>query len=113
MFTVSSEDAHFELQGNEDAYLELLGSTTSIKLMTYLRYGKISYASRDVLTWDSTWRPPSSLEEMLKEKWKSYRLKKLTIFVDETGKVKRCDVASPSLWDYLTFVPGPSKSKGI
>ena len=100
VFTVSSEDAHFELQS----------STTSVKLMAYLRFGKVSYASRDVLTWDNIWRPPSILEKELEEEWRSYRLKKLTIFVDGTGEVKKCDVESPSLWDYLNYVPGPSKS---
>ena len=68
--------------------------------MTYLRYGKISYASNDVLTWDSSWRPPASVEETLKKKWKSYRLKKLTIFVDETGDVTKVDVRSPTMGDY-------------
>ena len=90
MFTVFSED--FDCT-------QL--STDSIKLMTYLRYGIISYASGDVLTWDNTWLPPRSLQEELKKRWKSYRLMKLTIFVYETGEVKKVYVTSPSVWDYL------------
>ena len=93
VFTVPSED----LDVNSPS------STASIKLMTYLRYGIISYASRDVLTWDNTWRPPRSLEEKLKNQWKSYRLKKLTIYVDKTGEVKKHDVRSPSLGDYCSI----------
>ena len=93
MVTVSSKDADVKSPS----------STASIKLMTYLRYGEISYTSGDVEEWDNTWRPPSSLEKKLKEKWKSHRLKKLTIFVDETGEVKKHDVRSPSLGDYCAI----------
>ena len=94
MFTVSSEDSVDVISP---------GSTASIKLMTYLRYGIISYANGDVLAWDNSWRPPSCVQEKLKQDWKSCRLKKLTIFVDETGEVKRVDVVSPSLGDYCSI----------
>ena len=94
VFTVSSEDS---------VDVKSPSSPASIKLMTYLRYGEISYESGDVLTQDNTWQPPRSLQEKLKKDWKSYRLKKLTIFVDETGEVKRVDVVSPSLGDYCSI----------
>jgi len=71
--------------------------------MTYLRYGVISYASNDVLTWDGSWKPPASEEEKLKQKWKSYRLKKLTFFVDETGKIKKVEVRTPTVRDYCSI----------
>lgn len=71
--------------------------------MTYLRYGKISYASKDVLTWDGSWQPPASEEEKLKQQWKSDRLKKLTISVDETGEIKEVNVSSPTLRDYCSI----------
>ena len=93
MVTVSSKDADVKSPS----------STASIKLMTYLRYGKISYKSRDVLTWDNTWEPPDSLKEKLEKEWEQHRLKKLTIFVDETGRVKKLDVSSPSLKDYCSI----------
>ena len=89
VFTVSSEDSP--------------SSTASIKLMTYLRYGKISYASNDVLTWDGSWQPPASEEKRLKQQWKSYRLKKLTISVNETGEIKEVNVSSPTLGDYCSI----------
>ena len=92
-FTVSGEDADVNSPS----------STASIKLMTYLRYGEISYKSGDVLTWDNTWRPPKSLEETLKKEWEKHRLMKLTIFVDENGRVKKRDVSSPSLGDYCSI----------
>ncbi len=56
-------------------------------LETQLRYGKISFESYDVVTWDGTWQPPESVEERLEQQWKSTRLANLKIFIDENGAI--------------------------
>ena len=70
VFSVSSEDS---------------SSSKSLMLETYLRYGKISFQSDDVVTWDGSWRPPEGVVESLEQEWKSTRLAKLKIFIDENG----------------------------
>ena len=68
-------------------------------LDTYLRYGKISFASKDVQIWDGSWRPPRSVVDDLKKKWGSTRIMGLTIFVDRNGEVKGVYV-KPTNWAY-------------
>ena len=56
-----------------------------------------------MLTWDRSWSPPASEEAKLEKRWKSHRLKKLTIFADETGEIKKVDVRSPTIGDYCSI----------
>ena len=88
---------------SEDINVTSSSSRSSVKLMTYLRYGEISYKSNDVITWDGSWRPPAREVEKLKRNWKSHRLKKLTFSVDGTGEINKVDVRSPTVGDYCSI----------
>lgn len=74
-----------------------------LKLQTSLRYGKISYRSADVETWDGSWNPPDSEVKKLKQEYKSTRVIRLTIFVDENDKICGVIVKPYTLRDYCTI----------
>lgn len=74
-----------------------------LKLQTSLRYGKISYHSADVETWDESWNPPDSEVKKLEQEYKSTRVARLTIFVDENDKICGVRVKPYTLRDYCTI----------
>ena len=76
----------------------------NLKLQTRLRYGKISYDSKDVETWDRSWRPSKKEVEHLEKEWKSTRDAYLKIFVDGNGKQSKV-IVDPvnTIWDYCSI----------
>lgn len=75
----------------------------TVKLETYLRYGKISFEKKDVLIWDGIWRPPEKEEKRLEHDWKERRIAKLTIYVDDNGEMREADVKSLTIRDYCSI----------
>lgn len=90
----------FVLSVSSENY-ETSSSNRSVMLETQLRYGKISFESHDVVTWDGTWQPPERVKESLEQEWKSTRLANLKIFIDENGAV--CTKVEQNSWYYCSI----------
>lgn len=80
----------------------LSDSSDTVVLDTYLRYGEISFLSRDVQTWDGSWRPPKTVVDSLKQEWASTRIMALRMVVDQNGEVKDVYV-KPTAWGYCSI----------
>ncbi|XP_022804644.1 uncharacterized protein LOC111341874 isoform X2 [Stylophora pistillata] len=58
-------------------------------LETRIRYGKISYESKDVVTWVESWQPSERDAEDLEQKCKSTPVATLKMYGDKSGELHR------------------------
>ena len=58
-------------------------------LETRIRYGKISYESKDVVTWVESWQPSERDAEDLEQNCKSTPVATLKMYGDKSGKLHR------------------------
>lgn len=75
----------------------------TVILDTYLRHGKISFAKKDIVKWDGRWQPPKKDKRKLEEEWRSVQIAKLTMSVDQNGKLKKIAVIPLIAWDYCSI----------
>jgi len=75
----------------------------TVILDTYLRHGKISFAKKDIVKWDGRWQPPKKDKRKLEEEWRSVRIAKLTMSVDQNDKLKKIAVIPLTVWDYCSI----------
>ena len=58
-------------------------------LETRMRYGKISFESKDVVTRVENWQPSEEDAKYLEQKWKSTPVAKLKLFGNKSGEIHR------------------------
>ena len=58
-------------------------------LETRMRYGKISFESKDVVTRVENWQPSEEDAKDLEQKWKSTPVAKLKVFGNKIGEIHR------------------------
>ena len=58
-------------------------------LETRMRYGKISFESKDVVTRVENWQPSEEDAKDLEQKWKSTPVAKLKVFGNKSGEIHR------------------------
>ena len=59
----------------------------TVLLETRLRYGELSYTERDLVTKESTWRPPEEISKSLQRKYATTREAEVKIEVKENNKI--------------------------
>ena len=57
-------------------------------LKTRMRYGKISFESKDVVTQVENWQPSEEDAKDLEQKWKSTPVAKLKVFGNKSGEIR-------------------------
>ena len=67
-------------------------------LETCLRYGKISFDSKDVVTRVGSWQPSERDEDDLQQKWESTPVATLKMFVDKNGELRNVVVKPRKGW---------------
>ena len=58
-------------------------------LETRMRYGKISFKCKDVVTRVENWQPSEKDAKDLEQKWKSTPVAKLKVFGNKSGEIHR------------------------
>ena len=67
-------------------------------LETRMRYGKISFESKDVVTRVENWQPSEEDAEDLEQKWKSTPVAKLKVFGNKSGEIQNIFVTAKKAW---------------
>ena len=80
VYTFPVSDPHISID-NEQLLLE-----------TRMRYGKISFESKDVVTRVENWQPSEEDAKDLEQKWKSTPVAKLKVFGNKSGEIHRAVV---------------------
>ena len=86
VYTFPVSDPHISID-NEQLLLE-----------TRMRYGKISFESKDVVTRVENWQPSDEDAEDLEQKWKSTPDAKLKVFGNKSGEIQNIVVTAKKAW---------------
>ena len=107
-YSLSSQSCLFLISLGEKGGSSKTPPSGTVLLSTRLRYGEISYETRDATFWndDRKWRPSAKVEEDLRRDWKSTAIANAKFITDDRGEVKTATVTvtlSERVWNYCSI----------